>query len=223
MTTTATVAPPPRSLDPPAGVRCVVFDVVGTLVEPWPPVAEAYAAAARQRGVVADPAVIRPRFAAAWRRQELLDAAAQPAFATDRHRERARWRAIVEEVFPDCPQVTGVFADLWDHFGRPAAWRPLPVGAGLLEQARAAGLDVALASNFDERLLAIAPALAPLAGAGHVFPSSELGWRKPAPEFFRAVERRLDLAAAELLLVGDDPELDLAAGRRAGWHVRGLA
>ena len=23
-----------------------------------------------------------------------------------------------------------------------------------------------------------------------------------------------------LLLVGDDPDLDLAAGRRAGWHVR---
>lgn len=221
--TTISPAAPPRLLAPPPGVRCVVFDVVGTLVEPWPPVAEAYAFAAQRHGISAAADDIRPRFAAAWRRQELLDAAGPAAFATDRRRERARWRAIVEEVFPDAPDVSAVFTELWDHFGRPTAWRPLPQGTRLVEQAVAAGLGVALASNFDERLLVVAPLLEPLARAGHVFPSSELGWRKPAPEFFRAVERRLDLGPAELLLVGDDPELDLAAGRRAGWHVRGLA
>ena len=75
-----------------------------------------------------------------------------------------------------------------------------------------------LASNFDERLLTIAPRIEPLSLAGHVFASSELGWRKPAPEFFREVEARLGHEPGELLLVGDDLELDVAAARRAGWR-----
>jgi putative hydrolase of the HAD superfamily len=54
--------------------------------------------------------------------------------------------------------------------------------------------------------------------AGHVFASSELGWRKPAPEFFREIEARLGCEPEELLLVGDDPELDIVAARRAGWR-----
>ena len=62
----------------------------------------------------------------------------------------------------------------------------------------------------------------PLTLAEHVFASSELGWRKPSAEFFRAVERRLGRKPHELLLVGDDPELDVAAARRAGWHARPL-
>jgi putative hydrolase of the HAD superfamily len=56
-----------------------------------------------------------------------------------------------------------------------------------------------------------------------VFASSEIGWRKPAAEFFRTVEQRLGCEPAEILLVGDDPDLDIAAGRLAGWHVLGVA
>ena len=86
-----------------------------------------------------------------------------------------------------------------------------------------AGVTVALASNFDERLLAIAERLEPLSWVPHVFASSEIGWRKPAPEFFRWIERRLGCGPAAVLLVGDDPELDVAAARRAGWRSLGVA
>ena len=84
---------------PPADVRHVVFDVVGTLVEPWPTVPEAYALAAAAHGVVARPEDLSRRFAAAWRRQEGIDAAASPPFATSRAREVDRWRGIVHDVF----------------------------------------------------------------------------------------------------------------------------
>ncbi|MFM8434990.1 MAG: HAD family hydrolase [Planctomycetia bacterium] len=206
----------------PAGVRAVVFDVVGTLVEPHPSVAVAYQAAAMRHGVERDAGEIGRRFREAWRRQEALDAGAARPFVTDRARERERWRAIVDDVFAGCPETSAIFADLWEHFGRPAAWRPTPHGPGLVRQAIDAGLTVALASNFDERLHAIAGRVEPLSLVSHVFASSELGWRKPAAEFFRCVEERLGCDAAEILLVGDDPELDIAAGRRAGWHVRGV-
>jgi putative hydrolase of the HAD superfamily len=76
-----------------------------------------------------------------------------------------------------------------------------------------------LASNFDERLLGLAARMEPLSWVPHVFASSEIGWRKPAPEFFRWIEQRLGCEPAETLLVGDDPTLDLAAATRAGWQA----
>jgi putative hydrolase of the HAD superfamily len=210
-------------LFPPPGIRAVVFDVVHTLVEPSPAVAVAYHDAARRHGLEVAPDVIQPRFRAAWRRQEAIDAAAVPPFATSRAREMDRWRGIVAEVFGDAPATEAIFTDLWDHFGRPEAWRPVAAGRERIVAARAAGVPIALASNFDERLLGLAKIVEPLTLADHVFASSELGWRKPAVEFFRAVEDRLGLPPEELLLVGDDPELDIAAARRAGWRAIGVA
>lgn len=207
---------------PPPGVRAVVFDVVGTLVEPHPSVAVAYQRAAARHGIERGVAEIDRLFRAAWRNQEAIDAVAATPFATDRAREHDRWRAIVLDVFSNAPAAPAIFTDLWEHFGRPSAWRPTGRGPALVRQAIHAGLTVALASNFDERLFAIAGHVEPLSLVPHVFASSELGWRKPAREFFRSVEGRLGCGPAELLLVGDDPELDLAAGRRAGWHVCGV-
>lgn len=206
---------------PPPEVRVVVFDVVGTLVEPWPTVPVAYQRAARRQGIECSAEDLRGRFAAAWQRQEAIDAAAIPPYATSRTREVERWRGIVHEVFaaeaPDGVREA-VFADLWGHFADPGSWRPLQQGQRLVQAALDAGCGVALASNFDERLMAIAGAVDPLRLATHVFASSELGWRKPAAAFFRAVEARLKATSGELLLVGDDLRLDVAAARSAGWR-----
>ena len=201
------------------GIRTVVFDVVGTLIEPAPSVARAYQIAGRRQGVeLAEPEIAR-RFSQAWARQEAADAAADPAFATSRQREHDRWRLIVEEVFERADETAAIFADLWDHFGRPEAWRPVPAGCRLLEAAREAGLDVAVASNFDERLKPLADLVEPLVGIDYVFASSELGWRKPSAAFFQTVESRLGRQPDELLLIGDDPRLDLSAARAAGWRA----
>lgn len=207
---------------PPNGVDVVVFDVVGTLVEPSPSVAVAYQRAALRHGLTVDTSIIQQRFKAAWRRQEAIDAAAVPAFATSRGREAQRWQAIVDDVFEGAAPAAAIFADLWEHFGRVEAWQPLAHGRDLVRLAIDAGVTVALASNFDERLLAIAERLEPLSWVPHVFASSEIGWRKPAPEFFRWIERRLGCGPAAVLLVGDDPELDVAAARRAGWRSLGV-
>ena len=207
---------------PPPGIRWVVFDVVGTLVEPWPAVSVAYQRAAASEGIECRPEELKSSFATAWRRQELIDAAAPTPFATSRAREMERWRGIVHEVFADMalePVRERIFRALWDHFADPAAWRPLARGTQLVRAAIDAGCGVVLASNFDERLLAIAGRLEPLVHASHVFASSELGWRKPAPAFFREIEKRLGCVADQLILVGDDPRLDVAAARAAGWHA----
>ena len=222
MNAPAVGSPVPRSsraaVFPPHGMTTVIFDVVGTLIEPSPSVAEAYCQAAARQGLSCDVALVRQRFHSAWRTQEEIDAAACPPFSTSGPREQDRWRGIVRQVFTDAPEADAIFVDLWEHFGRVEAWRPLDRGRRLVRAALDAGVTVALASNFDERLLGLAPRIEPLSWVPHVFASSEIGWRKPAPEFFRWIERRLGCDPAETMLVGDDPELDLAAAGRAGWQ-----
>jgi putative hydrolase of the HAD superfamily len=198
-------------------VDTVVFDVVGTLLEPAPSVSEAYKKSSEKFGVTLSSSEIAKRFSIAWERQESLDAQNNPAFSTSRSREYERWQQIVCDVFEDSPAAGNIFEDLWIHFGKPSSWQPVEQGCRLLEAVRESGIDVAVASNFDERLLPLAKHVEPLISIEKIFASSELGWRKPAPQFFQAVESRLEKEPDQLLLVGDDPRLDIAAANAAGW------
>ena len=199
------------------GVDTVVFDVVGTLLEPAPSVSEAYKESAEKFGCSLPVGEIAQRFSIAWERQESLDAQNKPAFTTNRRREYDRWRQIVFDVFEDSPVADKIFEDLWIHFGKPSSWQPVDQGCRLLETVREFGIEVAVASNFDERLLELAKHIEPLDGIEKIFASSELGWRKPAAQFFQTVESRLQKEPEQLLLVGDDPRLDIAAANAAGW------
>jgi len=198
-------------------VDTVVFDVVGTLLEPAPSVSEAYKKSSEKFGVTLSSSEIAKRFSIAWEKQESLDAQNNPAFSTSRSREYERWQQIVCDVFEDSPATGNIFEDLWIHFGKPSSWQPVEQGCRLLEAVRESGIDVAVASNFDERLLPLAKHVEPLISIEKIFASSELGWRKPAAQFFHAVESRLQKEPEQLLLVGDDPRLDIAAANAAGW------
>ncbi len=81
------------------------------------------------------------------------------------------------------------------------------------------GIDWGLASNFDGRLHSICDGLPPLTRCRHRFVSSQLGWRKPSPSFFKAIEQHLDLPPQALLLVGDDHGNDYLSARSAGWQA----
>ncbi|MEO2000207.1 MAG: HAD family hydrolase [Pirellulales bacterium] len=199
------------------GVDTVVFDVVGTLLEPVPSVSEAYKNSAAKCGLSVSAREISQRFSVAWEKQEGLDAQNKPAFRTSRSREYERWHQIVCDVFENSPAAEKIFEDLWMHFGKPSSWQPVEQGCHLLETVREFGIDVAVASNFDERLLVLAKHIEPLDGIEKIFASSELGWRKPAAQFFQTVESRLQKEPEQLLLVGDDPRLDIAAANAAGW------
>jgi putative hydrolase of the HAD superfamily len=50
-----------------------------------------------------------------------------------------------------------------------------------------------------------------------VFCSSEVGFDKPAAEFFGVIEKSLTLASNQLIMVGDDSHLDAAAAEKVGW------
>jgi putative hydrolase of the HAD superfamily len=50
--------------------------------------------------------------------------------------------------------------------------------------------------------------------------SSEIGWRKPSPEFFNVVCRSVAMLPANILFVGDDFESDMEGAFKAG--MRGV-
>jgi putative hydrolase of the HAD superfamily len=201
------------------GIEGIVLDAVGTLIDPFPPVADVYLAAAGRQGVELDRSEVRTRFHRCFRNDE-LDETRGP-LVTDEAIERRRWHRIVTQVLPELPDPERGFAELWQHFARPSSWRCYPDVAPALRALWASGVPVRIASNFDARLRQVVAGLDELAGGyGGLVISSEVGFRKPHPAFYRAACASLGLPTGRVLCVGDDPENDALAPRRAG--LRGV-
>jgi putative hydrolase of the HAD superfamily len=199
-----------------ARVRGVVLDAAGTLIEAVPSVAATYAAAARRQGMSVDPQAIKLSFRRRFDAEETAERLG--ALTTDEPAEWDRWRRIVSSILPDLPDFDCGFRELWEHFGRAAAWRCYSeVGPALLKIKRA-GMPVLIASNFDARLREVVRGLPALADYSEkLLISSEVGFRKPHPAFYEAACERLGLPPSQVLWVGDDPENDVRGPRRAGF------
>ncbi len=201
------------------GIEGIVLDAVGTLIEPEPSVARAYADAALRQGMVVDVAEVKKRFGRHFRNDE-IDEQLGP-MVTDESIEYRRWRRIVANVLPELPDPDRAFDELWDYFGRSEAWCCFPDVASGLVALRDLGIRVRIASNFDSRLRAVAAGLPELAGfIDALVISSEVGYRKPHATFYAAACVSLGLPPDRVLCVGDDPENDVLGAERAG--LRGL-
>jgi putative hydrolase of the HAD superfamily len=208
----------------PALIEAVVFDAAGTLIRPREPVGDTYARVARAHGVEIP----------AWRLDDAFRrvlASAPPMVFPGvpakeiGARERAWWRDVVRAVFRSADQMQRFgdfelcFAELFAHYAEPAAWQAVPGARAALDALRAEGRRLAVASNFDQRLPALLAGLGLAPGLEGVLLPSALGAAKPDPAFFAAVAARLGVAPAAAAYVGDDPEQDVAAARRAGFRA----
>jgi putative hydrolase of the HAD superfamily len=207
------------SLDGWGGIEGIVLDAVGTLIEPEPSVARAYADAALRQGVDVDLEEVKNRFGRHFRNDE-VDEQLGPMI-TDEAIEHRRWRRIVTNVLPDLPEPERAFEELWDHFGKAEAWHCFPDVAQGLATLHEVGFRIRVASNFDGRLRAVAAGLPELAGFVETLViSSEIGYRKPHAKFYAAACASLGLPPEKVLCVGDDPENDVRGAERAG--LRGI-
>jgi len=193
------------------------FDAVGTLLHPEPPAAAVYAAVGRRLGSQLDEAVVRIRFRAAFHRQEEADRAGN--LHTDETRERARWHAIVREVLDDVKDIEACFQELHAHFARPDAWRIERQVAEVLATLAVRGHVLGIASNFDRRLRGLVKNMPAFEPVRHLVISSEIGWRKPARDFFAALCQQADSPPEQILYVGDDFVNDYEGARAAGLHA----
>jgi putative hydrolase of the HAD superfamily len=197
-----------------AGIRAVFFDAVGTLLHPEPPAWAVYARVGRRYGSRLSEEVICTRFRTAFDRTDALDR--QNGWRTGEGRELVRWREIVAEVLDDVADPDGCFRELYTHFGLPGAWRLDAQAAAVLAELAHRGYALGLGSNFDRRLRGVVAGMDPLRAIPRLVISSEVGWRKPACEFFAALCQAAAAPADQVLYVGDDPGNDYDGAHTAG-------
>ncbi|MFN3152676.1 HAD-IA family hydrolase [Bremerella sp.] len=199
------------------------MDAVGTVIKPHPSVADAYQQVGQAHGIDLDQETIGRRFRQAISQYSVhafqtLQGADDP-LRTDEETEVARWRAIVNFVLsPEPEQQEAVFQQLWNHFGLANSWCLFDDVSPALLRLLEAGFQLGLASNFDHRLRPIVEQY--LAGFHlKLFISSEVGWVKPARQFYEHTTQTLDYEPSEIMLIGDDWRNDVEAPQLFGWQA----
>lgn len=204
----------------PGHIRVILFDAVGTLMYPKPSVADAYCQViSRISEARLDPETVRSEV-----RSALTARSTAPDLSTSEDEEQQFWYRLIRKLCPDIRFVDQCFQELFEHFASPQNWRCFPDAAEIVDALSVPGRIVAIGSNFDSRLHPVCDGLAPLAHAPLRVISSEIGWRKPAREFFEAVSQMTRCPLETILMVGDDLTNDIegavAAGCPAVWIDR---
>lgn len=195
-------------------VGAIFFDAVGTLIHPEPHVVTVYAEVGKRHGTSLCTDEIRDRFFTAFKKQSRLDE--MRGWKTSEEMELFRWRQIVKQVFSDVRDTEACFRELWDHFSQPEHWRITEGADEVLCELLRRGWVLGLASNFDARLRGIADATPDLWPLTRTVISSEVGWLKPAAEFFECVKRCVEVPPEKILFVGDDRRNDYEGAEKAG-------
>lgn len=196
------------------GIRGVLFDFAGTLLVPQPAPDWVRAVTTGLGQSLDDPELtdLAVRLVAAGRPggPEPAEVPADLAGDYARRDESERLHRSVYEAL--LGRVTGAGTDLtralYDHTCRPAGWIAYPDARAALVALRTAGVGIAVVSNvgFDLRAVFAGHGLAELVDVFVL--SCELGVMKPAADPFRAGCDGLGVAAAEALMVGDNPRAD---------------
>lgn len=190
-------------------MKYVVFDAVGTIIDARPSVTRAYHEYGKLHGSRYTHDQVAKRFSDRW---------ADPSrnLFTSEELEFAFWKSFVAEVLDDVKDFDSCFEQLHDHFAKPESWRLFDDVEPTIHALEERGISVAVASNFDQRLRGVLAGLLSHSPFETLFISSEVGFRKPADEFYQHVIAQLGVSAADILFVGDDALNDLEAPRRHG-------
>jgi len=172
----------------------------------------------REHGFESDP----------WEHQVLYDVFAADAADYDpastdgvlrRHRQNIAERVFRRLNVRAPPAGAAEHADdIWNLLG-PSSLVVFPDVLPVLARLNAAGLRLAIISNWQCGLGPFCGELGLRAQFRHVLASAEVGHAKPDPQIFHDACRRLGVPAHRVLHVGDSPADDLEGGRRAGVEV----
>ena len=200
-----------------AKIKAVAFDAVGTLIEPFPTVAEAYQQAAETVGLELPTDLIRERFRKVFGQDEKSS-----DLDTNLSTEIHRWRNIVSATLPELDQSRAnlAFQKLWDHFAQPSSWRLFPDVREVVDWLDQKSIKVCVASNFDARLRLVWKGLEGVERLQeHLVISSELGVRKPGRGFYEFVAKHLDEPVESILFIGDDWINDVEFPEKIGFKT----
>ncbi|MHC4471421.1 MAG: HAD-IA family hydrolase [Planctomycetota bacterium] len=194
-------------------IDIIFFDAGGTLLYPEPAVGEAYAQAGRRHGVKASAGDLERAFAIAFDEKK----------GVSPPQDREWWKDVVTATYapfgePDDPDV--LFAELYDHFASPEAWRLYPGARETLDALRRErGYRTGLVSNWDDRLPGLLDGLSLTPGLDPVVVSYRVGVEKPEPLIFEVALAEAGAVASRALMVGDDPLADYVGAAAVGMHA----
>ncbi len=197
--------------------RWIVFDAVGTLIVPQPDVSDIYNQIAHRFGSRLSQQEIQQRFRHAY--HTLSTHIAFEPFQTSEDLEYHYWQQLVACVLSDVNDPQGCFQTLYDHFAQPVSWQLMPGVLTTLEWLNQNGYKIAIASNFDSRLRQILRFHGVLNVVHQLMISSEIGWKKPAIQFYQHVIAHTSSLPQKILFIGDDLENDFFAPQRSGLHA----
>ncbi|GLC45896.1 hypothetical protein PLESTF_000709800 [Pleodorina starrii] len=167
--------------------RAVLVDAAGTFLVPSEPVSSVYLRYARPHGCQLKDEEVLARF----RRVYNMPWGESPLrYVGD---ARPFWRRVVE--YSTGCEVPEVSEAIYEYYSRAEAWTVTPGFAEALQRLKAAGVLLAVVSNFDTRLR---PLLRDLGVDGlfdAVIVSAEVHAEKPNPVIFDAAIRSLNAAA----------------------------
>ncbi len=199
------------------------------MIETQPSVIDVYLRYGRKFGSALEKADVKRRFEVARRKLFSVDTPAKEqvegALTSSDAIERELWRRFIDFVFDDVNDSTELFDALWNFFAVPENWSLYTDVAECLSQLKQQGCYLAIASNFDSRLIPIARHFEELSAVDDVFCSASLGFRKPDPAFYRQVLEKVsrslgtELASEDIIFVGDCIENDFHGPRRMGWSA----
>jgi putative hydrolase of the HAD superfamily len=207
-----------NKIEPPP--KAIFFDAMGTLFYLTHGVGHHYALVANELGLNLEAEKLELAFVAAWDSMPQRQAVEGPRENDDKDWWRQLVDLVIDEVAPNLSELDrdNFFEIAYEHFAEAGVWELYPEVIDVLEELRPR-FQLAVVSNFDGRLRIILERLGISGFFKRVFVSSEVGADKPDPEIFRRALKFMQLAAHEVLHVGDDPERDWNAATSAGLQV----
>ncbi|NPB09633.1 MAG: HAD-IA family hydrolase [Thermodesulfobacteria bacterium] len=198
-------------------LEVVFFDAEGTLFHIHPSVGAIYARVCRRYGLAVEPEEMERRFREVFAR--LKDQGELSPEGCWR-----RWRQIFLETvssFGELKDPHQAFAECYRAFTLPENFLLSPGTREVLRSLREQGKRVAIISNWDERLRKLVASFGLEDFFAEIVISCEVGLAKPNPEIYHLACQRLETPPEKALMIGDHPEDDVLAARKAGlWALR---
>lgn len=205
-------------------IRCIIYDVGGTLLYPAPPVEELAAFAAEAGGFRLDHARLAAALPNIRHFFAVHDQPLASLWASD-HKLDLVWRTYYATALRDAG-VAASWEQLLEIGGRINAWYAHPDRWGVypdvvetLAEARRRGLGQGVISDWESTLPVLLHGLGLELHFDFIVASGAVGYAKPSPEIFTAAVARARVPAGECLYVGDSYVHDILGARTAGLHT----
>jgi REG-2-like HAD superfamily hydrolase len=206
-------------------LEAITFDATGTLFHS-PRLGEIYSDILGRHGIQVEAETARRLVREVWQELACLAPPEQDRFPAHPQGARGWWLRFVErfaERLEAPPPSRFAAAELFARFARPDAWELFPEVPDVLAELRDRGLNLAVISNWDERLPGVLAGL----GIGELFSaivySGEVGVEKPDRRIFDYTIQLLGTSPERAIHVGDreveDCEGALAAGLSAALRL----